>query len=212
MTAAVTAPPERVLAVAFSTSAVQRVNRYAANVAVHGVAVAALVSDGQGWSRAAPLHPLVEAYSLGRAENRKPLLYAYVALVERLPGGALRRLEARLPGPFGRAAGRGRRVHRKVAGKLRKHVFWRVYRPLRPRAMRRLALRRLDALDLGTVSKVICVDEASVPFGWALTRRYPDLAVTRALDVSAYADRPVVAEPAEWDPAQAPPRAPYRPL
>lgn len=211
---AAAAPRERVLIVAFSNNPIRRINGYAANVAVHGVEVTALVADGQGWSRAHPLAPGIEVYSLGRRENRKPLVWTYVALVERLPGGLLRRLESALPGTLGRAAGLGRKAHRKIAGKLRKHVFWRVYRPQRGHAMRRLALRRLDALELDTVAKVICTDDSTVPFGWSLARRRPGLEVTRAMDTSVYLDRPVVAEKADWDPGApgAAPRAPYLPL
>jgi hypothetical protein len=209
---AVEAPPGRVLMVAFNTSSVRRVNRFAWNVGVHGVEVTALVADGQGWARAEPVRPDVEVLSLGRAENSKPLVFAYVALVERLPGGLLRRLEDALPGPLGRAAGLGRKAHRKIAGKLRKHVFWRIYRPLRGHALRRLALRRLDALNLSAVSKVICVDEATVPFGWALARRFPDLEVTRAINTAVYTELPIVAEKIAWNPEspETAARPPYR--
>ncbi|MCC3762795.1 hypothetical protein K3N28_06880 [Glycomyces sp. TRM65418] len=211
MTDTLETAPERVVVVLFRSGAVKRVNDYAADLIRRGVAVTALVADGQGWGRALPLHPGIEVYSLGRTENRNPLLWTYVALVERLPGGVLRRLRERLPGPLGRAAGFAERVHRKIAGKLRKHLFWPVYRPLRSQAMRRLALRRLDALRLDGVARVICADESTIPFGWALARRRPDLEVTRALDSSVYEHRPVVASSVPWDPEEpgAAERPPY---
>lgn len=214
MTGTLEAAPERVVVVLFRSGAVRRVNDYAAHLDRRGVAVTALVADGQGWGHAPPLHPSVEVYSLGRTENRKPLLWTYVTLVERVPGGVLRRLRERLPGPLGRAAGFAERAHRKIAGKLRKHLFWRVYRPLRSHAMRRLALRRLDALRLDTAVRVICADESTIPFGWTLARRRPDLEVTRALDSSVYEDRPVVEPRVPWDPEspEAAERAPYRSL
>jgi hypothetical protein len=204
MTPTLEAAPERVVVVAFGSGAVKRVNNYANDIGEHGVRVTALVADGQGWARALALHPSIEVCSLGRAENRLPLLWAYVALVERLPGGLLRRLQSGLPGPLGRAAGLARRVHRKIAGKLRKHVFWRLYRPLRSHAMRRLALRRLAALDLPTASRVVCADESAIPFGWSLARRFPDLEVTRAMDSTRFADRPVDPDWRRWDPADGP--------
>jgi hypothetical protein len=64
------------------------------------------------------------------------------------------------------------------------------------------------------VAKVICTDDSTVPFGWSLARRRPELEVTRAMDTSVYLDRPVVAEKVDWDPdaPEAAARAPYLPL
>lgn len=209
-----TAAPERVVVVLFRSGGVKRVNAYAADVAARGVRVTALVADGQGWNHAPPLHPDVEVYSLRRAENRGPILWTYVTLVERIPGGILRRLEERLPGPLGRAAHVAARAHRKAAGVLRKRVFWPVYRPLRSHVLRRRALRRLDALDLDTAARVVCADESTIPFGWSLARRRPDLEVTRALNSAVYDDRPVVAPRSTWDPGEpgAADRPPYTQL
>ncbi|MCD0443721.1 hypothetical protein LO763_08815 [Glycomyces sp. A-F 0318] len=187
-TAPTAAPPERVVLLLYRTSGVTRANGYAEYVSERGVEVQAVVADGQGWRRAPRLHPSIDVYSLGRAENRLPLLWAYVALVERLPGGLLRRLQGRVPG-----AGSAARVHRKVAGKLRKHVFWRVYRPLRHQVLTPVAVRRLGRLDLAGAARVICMDEAAIPLGWAIAKRYPGLEVTRAADRRVYEDRPVAA-------------------
>ncbi|MEU6858677.1 hypothetical protein AB0B28_07380 [Glycomyces sp. NPDC046736] len=184
---------ERVVLLLFRNSGVKRANTYTAYVTERGVQVDILVADGQGWRNALKLHPGARVYSIGRAENRLPLIWLYTTIIERGPAAVLRRLDGRVPG-----AHFARRAHRKIAGKLRKHVFWRIYRPLRHQAVRPLAVRRLDRLDLDGVSRVICVDESTIPLGWSIVKRYPDLEVTRKVDRHRYDDRPVLAPNPPW--------------
>jgi hypothetical protein len=208
------AAPERVVLVLFQKNSVSRSLPFIEAVTARGVRVTALVADGLAWSNPPRLPADVEVYSLARAETRRPFVRTYTALVERLPGGVLRRLETHLPGLLGRAAGKAHRLQRKVAGKLRKRVFWPVYRPLRSHALRRAALRRLGPLELGTAARLVCADDAAVPLAWALTKRHPGLPVTRSLHLGSYQDHPVIAPPSEADPdgPAAAPREPYTQL
>jgi hypothetical protein len=208
------AAPERVVLILFQKNSVGRALPFIEAVTARGVHVTALVADGLGWRNPPRLPAGVEVYSLARAETRRPFVRTYTALVERIPGGVLRRLETHLPGVLGRAAGRAGRLQRKVAGKLRKRVFWPVYRPLRSHALRRAALPRLGPLDLGSAARLVCADDAAVPLAWSLTKRHPDLDVTRSLHLGPYQDYPVVADLPEWDPRgpEAQRRAPYTPL
>lgn len=123
----------------------------------------------------------------------------------------LRRLEHRLPGGLGKGFGLARKAHRKIAGKLRKWVFWKLYRPLRPQTLRRLAMRRLGPLDLATLDKVVIADDSAVPFGWRLTRRFPELEVTRALDRGPYRHLPGPEPGDDDDESEAPPAPRARP-
>ena len=190
----VQALPERVVVVLFGNGAIKRVNDYAYQMARRGVRVQAVVGDGQGWRRAPSLHPAVEVYSLAKPENRQPLLWLYAFVVERAPAALLRRLDGRVPG-----AGFARRVHRKIAGFCRRNVFWKVYRPFRHHALRRMALRRLHRLDIGNADHVVCPDPATIPLGWSIAKRHPNPVVTRSLHYGPYKDRPVVLPLEPWD-------------
>ncbi|WP_335986362.1 hypothetical protein [Glycomyces sp. MUSA5-2] len=207
MTATAKAP--RVLLLLFKNGSVKRANRYAAYAAERGVRVEAIVADGQRWGSALELHPSVTVYSLAAAENRLPQVWLYETLVERVLGGVLRRLDGRVPGSAAAA-----RLHRKAAGWLRRNVFWRLYGPVRHHAVRPLAVRRLARLDLAGTDRVVCVEESTVPLGWSIAKRYPDLTVTRAVDPQVFADLPVTAPLEPWDPADPDRRRrdPYRPL
>lgn len=207
MTTPLAAPPERVVLLLFKNGAVKRANRYAAYVCERGVKVEAVVADGQQWRRALPLHPSITVHSLARPEQRLPLIWLYETVLERIPGGLLRRLSGRVPG-----AGLALRFHRKAAGWLRRNLFWRVYGPIRHQVVRPLAVRRLGKLDLEHADQVICLEESTIPLGWSIARRHPDLPVTRAVNAQAYADRPVTTPLEIWDPTDPdrPEREPYR--
>lgn len=183
---------EREVVVVFRTGAVKRVNAYADYVCPRGVEVTVVAADGQGWKRAPRFDPRVRVRSLARLENTGPGVWTYCMLVERAPQSLLRLLQSRLPGRAGRAAGKLRRLHRRIAGKLRRRVFWPVYRPLRPQSVRRRARRSLPGLGFETAARVIVADDSAVPFGWMLTRRYPGLEVTRVLDRSRHEQRPLL--------------------
>ncbi|HEX2143176.1 MAG TPA: hypothetical protein VHG10_01585 [Glycomyces sp.] len=187
--------PERVVVLLFQNGAIKRTNDYAYQMARRGVKVQAVVADGQGWRRAPSLHPCVEVYSLAKPENRQPLLWLYETIVERVPSGVLRRLDGKVPG-----AGRARRLHRRAAGFCRRNVFWKVYRPLRHQALRQIAWRRVQRLDLGAADVVICPDPATIPLGWSLAKRHSGPEVTRALHYGPYKDHPVVEDLRPWDP------------
>jgi hypothetical protein len=206
LTRATAQRPPREIAVAFKKGVVPRLNDYIAEVAPRGVEVVVLVANGPGWRKAPKVDGRAEVFSLGRRENRQPGVWLYMLIAERIPRAILRRLEARLPGKAGRAAGRLRRIHRKMSGKLRKWVFWPVYRPLRPQALRRIAERRTDALGLDRADRVLIVDEGAVPFGWMLANRHPELEVTRVLDTTRHEDLPVTGPTEAPAPEE---RAPY---
>ncbi|SDL02539.1 hypothetical protein SAMN05216298_2333 [Glycomyces sambucus] len=203
-------PSPRVVLLLFGNGAVKRANRYAAYACERGVRVEAVVADGQRWRRALEIHPMVAVHSLAAPENRLPGVWLYETLLERVPGGVLRRLDGRVPG--GNAAAR---LHRRATTWLRRNVFWRVYGPVRHHALRPLAVRRLARLDLASADRVVCLEEATVPLGWSIAKRYPHLAVTRAVDPqAAHGDLPVTAPLEPWDPTDPdrPKREPYRPL
>ncbi|WP_026932011.1 hypothetical protein [Glycomyces tenuis] len=173
-----------VVVVLFTGGPVRRVNRFIEALDGRDVDVTVLTAEGgQAWPRGKDLHPgAARSISIGRSENRQPLVWLYRAFVERGPGIVLGRGAERLPGVLGKACGKGASLHRKAARVVRRRLFWPVYRMFRGQALRRIARRRVDQLALERAERVIVVDDAAVPFGWMLTRRHPGLEVTRRLD------------------------------
>jgi hypothetical protein len=188
--AAVRERPARAVVVVFRKAAVKRVNAYTDYLLARGAEVTILVADGQGWNGATRFDPRAEVLSLARRENRQVLVAPYLAVVERGPDAVLRGLAKVLPGP----AGKLRRVHALIVRKIRKWFFWRTYQVFRSHALRRLALRHVDALRLESADRVVIADVGGVPFGWTLARRRPGLEVTRVLDRSRYSDLEVLQE------------------
>ncbi|THV31985.1 hypothetical protein [Glycomyces paridis] len=177
----------RVVVVVFNAGQVRKVNAYVEAAVGAGAEVTVLsASGGQGWGPGRDLHPAARAVTVGPAEHRQPLVWLYLAFVEKGPGVLLRRAAGRLPGPAGRACGKGAALHAKAARTIRRRLFWPAYKVVRGQALRRLALRRLGDLGLDGAERVVVVDEAAVPFGWALARRRPGLDVTRRLDRTLY--------------------------
>lgn len=174
--------------VVFTGGPVGRVNRFIEAVEGRGVDVAVMTAEGgQAWQRGKDLHPgAASTVSIGRSENRQPLVWLYLAFIERGPGVVLRAAADRLPGVLGSACGKGASLHRRAARLIRRKLFWPVYKVFRGQALRRIARRRLDRLALDRAERVIVVDDAAVPFGWMLTRRRPGLEVTRRLDQTCY--------------------------
>ncbi|GAB3229752.1 hypothetical protein GCM10027447_23340 [Glycomyces halotolerans] len=177
----------RVVVVIFTGGQVRRVNRFIETVGPRGVDVTVLTAEGgQAWKRGRELHPAARTVSIGQAENRQPLVWLYLACIERGPNIILRRAAGTLPGALGKAAGRAASLHGKVARRTRRRLFWPVYKMVRGQALRRLARRRIDRLELDRAERVIVVDDTAVPFGWMLARRYSGLQVTRQLDRNLY--------------------------
>ena len=117
---------DRVVIAVFKPGGMKRVVRYCRAALEAGWEVRVLLADGHCWAKRWKLPPGVEVVSLREAERAVPVPWLYTAAVERVPGGLLHRA-ARLPGPLGRPFGFAARAHRRVAGALRRRVFWRVY-------------------------------------------------------------------------------------
>lgn len=176
-------PPNRVVIAVFKPGNRRRVDNYCAAAMAAGWDVTVLLADGVCWSKPWTLPDGVEVVSLREDERRIPDVWLYNAALERLPGGVLRRA-ARLPGPLGAAARLAGRAHRRLAGALRRRLFWPLYGLRRPRTVRRLAMRRLDRIDLGSAARLVIGDATAVPFGWRIAQMHRELEVTTAFDTA----------------------------
>jgi hypothetical protein len=176
-------PPNRVVIAVFKPGNRRRVDNYCAAAMSAGWDVTVLLADGVCWAKQWTLPDGVEVVSLRDDERRIPDVWLYHAAVERLPGGLLRRA-ARLPGPLGKSFKFAGRVHRRGSGALRRRVFWPLYGVRRPRTVRRLAMRHVDRLDLGSATRLVIGDLTAVPFGWQIAQLHPDLEVTTAFDTN----------------------------
>lgn len=183
----------RVLIVAVSTGRWRAALSDASWVLDHGGQASLLTLTADAWARIdEPLDPRLAVLELAAAEARHPIRRIERLLVFRLPRLAFRvlrgglRRAGRLPavgGPArgaGIAAGRAERRYERLAGRFHGRVFTRLVRPLILfRVVRRYALA---GLDMAGLDAVVVADAASIPIGWQLARRYPELHVTFALD------------------------------
>lgn len=176
-------PPNRVVIAVFKPGNRRRVDNYCAAAMAAGWGVTVLLADGVCWAKQWTLPEGVDVVSLRDDERRIPDVWLYNAAVERVPGAVLRRA-ARLPGPLGKAFKFAGRAHRRLSGALRRRVFWPLYGVRRPRTVRRLAMRHVDRLDLGSATRLVIGDLTAVPFGWRIAQRHRDLEVTTAFDTN----------------------------
>jgi hypothetical protein len=185
-------PPNRVVIAVFKPGNRRRVDNYCAAAMAAGWDVTVLLADGVCWAKQWTLPEGVEVVSLRDDERRIPDVWLYNTAVERVPGGVLRRA-ARLPGALGKAFKLAGRAHRRLSGGLRRRIFWPLYGMRRPRTVRRLAMRRVDTLDLGSATRLVIGDATAVPFGWRIAQRHRELEVTTAFDTNVLSS----AEPAQ---------------
>ncbi|MFI0405935.1 hypothetical protein [Actinomadura sp. 3N508] len=180
-------PPPRVLILALDARSHKRDTRRAAGLAAHfldeeGAEVDVVSADSPGWGR---LDERARLHLLDGAEARHPLPWLEHTIVSRAPRAIvwpLRRL--------GRAGAFLDRAQTRASGIVHRRLFMPFYKHVRPLLLMRIARRYLDrAIDMATVTRVIVIDDTSVPFAYRLARRHPGLTVTtrqtRTLDPEA---------------------------
>ncbi|TDB91505.1 hypothetical protein E1264_01575 [Actinomadura sp. KC216] len=170
-------PSPRVLILAMDPRTHKRDYRRVAGLAAHfldeeGAQVEVVTAESSGWTaldERARLHPI------DRFEARHPLPWLEHTIVSRVPRAVV--------WPFIRLGRPGAvldRVQRRVSGAVHRRLFVvPFYRHVRPLLLSRIARRRvLPGIDMARVSRVIVIEDTSVPFARRLARRYPDLTVT----------------------------------
>lgn len=136
-----------------------------------GARVDVVTAEPGGW---ADLDDRARLHRLDEAEAGHPLPRMEHALVSRMPRRAVRPLRR-----LGRPGAYLRRLQGRVSGAVHRWLFLPFYRQVRPLLLARIARRRvLCGIDMAEISRVIVMDDASVPLAWRLARRHPDLTVT----------------------------------
>ncbi|MGH3241776.1 MAG: hypothetical protein ACRDNL_15495 [Spirillospora sp.] len=136
-----------------------------------GAQVDVVTAESRGWAR---LDERARLLPIDKYEARHPLPWLEHTIVSRVPRGVVWPLTK-----LGRPGAVLDRVQRRASGIVHRRLFWPFYKHVRPLLLARIARRRvLRDLDLDRISRVIVIDETSVPFAWRLARKHPDLTVT----------------------------------
>jgi hypothetical protein len=138
-----------------------------------GARVDVLTAEPRGWGK---LDERARLHRLDEAEAGHPLRRLEHVLVNRMPRRAVRPLR-RLGSPGASIC----RLQGRVSGAVHRRLFLPFYRHVRPLLLARIARRRvLHGIDMAEISRVVVMDDASVPLAWRLARRHPARAGRRA--------------------------------
>jgi hypothetical protein len=67
-----------------------------------------------------------------------------------------------------------------------KRLFWPLFKTVRPWVLVRRGRGPAEEFDLAGADRIVAADTPSVPLGWRLARRYPQIRATTALDRKPY--------------------------
>ncbi|MES9536472.1 MULTISPECIES: hypothetical protein [unclassified Actinomadura] len=136
-----------------------------------GARVDVVTAEPRGWEK---LDERVRLHRLDGTEARHPLLWLEQAVVSRAPRRIVRPLNR-----LGRPGAVLGRAQSRVSDAVHRRLFLPFYGQVRPLLLARIARRRvLSGIDMAKVSRVVVMDDASVPCAWRLARRHPDVTVT----------------------------------
>ncbi|TMQ89898.1 hypothetical protein ETD83_37830 [Actinomadura soli] len=169
-------PSPRVLILVLDSRSHKRDTRRAAGLAAYyldeeGAEVDVVTAESRGWGQ---LDERARLHLLDKAEARHPLPWLERTIVSRVPRALVWPLKR-----LGRAGAVLDRAQTRASGIVHRRLFLPFYRHVRPLLLIRIARRHVDrAIDMAKVSRVIVIDDTSVPFAWRLARKHPGLTVT----------------------------------
>ncbi|GAA3336036.1 hypothetical protein GCM10020358_06680 [Amorphoplanes nipponensis] len=181
----------RVVVIALSYKLTTRVKSYVQDLVDAGVDVDLLVAESSS-TQDADLDPQVRVHRVLDVE-------ASDITIRRIERGLLFTLPAKA---FGKArsltVGRPalkkvdaglaltRRAQSKVSKGIHKKMFWPTFRVMRPLILSRRGQGPAVDLDLAHADRIVAADQPAVPLAWRLSRRYPGVRTTTALDRKPY--------------------------
>ncbi|TDD28982.1 hypothetical protein E1287_31775 [Actinomadura sp. KC06] len=169
-------PSPRVLILVLDPRSHKRNFKRVAGLARHyldkeGAEVDVVTAESQGWWR---LDERARLHLLDQAEARHPLPWLEHTIVSRAPRALVWPLKR-----LGRAGAFLDRAQLRASGIVHRRLFMPFYKHVRPLLLMRITRRYIDrGIDMATISRVIVIDDTSVPFAWRLARRHPGLTVT----------------------------------
>jgi len=79
-----------------------------------------------------------------------------------------------------------RRAQSWVSKGIHRKMFWPAFKAIRPVILSRRAQGSAMELDLAGADRIVAADQPAVPLAWRLSRRYPEIRATTALDRKPY--------------------------
>jgi hypothetical protein len=79
-----------------------------------------------------------------------------------------------------------RRAQSKISKGIHRKLFWPAFKAVRPVLLSRRAQGSAMELDLAGADRIVAADEVAMPLAWRLSRRYPGVRTTTALDRKPY--------------------------
>jgi hypothetical protein len=161
----------RVVVLSLSYKLRTRVRSYVQDLVDAGVDIDLLVAENSSTEEAAldprvRVHRVFDAKAFGKARS----------LTVGRP--ALKKVDAGLA--------LTRRAQSRVSKGIHKKMFWPTFKIMRPLILSRRGQQRLAELDLARADRIVAADQPAVPLAWRLSRRYPGVRTTTALDRKPY--------------------------
>jgi len=181
----------RVVILALSYKLTTRVRSYVQDLVDAGVDIDLLVAENSSTEEAA-LDPRVRVHRVFDVEATDvPIRRIERGVLFTLPAkafGKARSLTVGRPALKKVDAGLAltRRAQSRVSKGIHKKMFWPTFKVMRPLILSRKGQQRLAELDLARADRIVAADQPSVPLAWRLSRRYPGVRTTTALDRKPY--------------------------
>jgi hypothetical protein len=180
----VSATQPRVVVLSLSYRTPQRIVTYIQDLLDVGVDVDLLVAERNSTADIENLDPRIRVHRITDAVGALPVRRIERKLVFGLPGkmvGVTRKLSA--PSALVNALDRGQRS---ASQGVHEALFAPMFKVTRPWVLARKGRRAVEAFDLAGVDRIVAADTPSVPLGWRLARRYPQIRATTSLDRKPY--------------------------
>jgi hypothetical protein len=181
----------RVVVIALSYKPAWRVRSYVRDLAQAGVEVDLLVPESKS-TQDVELDPRIRVHRVFDVEaSELPIRRIEHGLLFNVPAKAFGKARALTVGrPALKKVDAGlaltRRAQSRVSKGIHRKMFWPAFKAVRPLILSRRARGTAMELDLAGADRIVAADPAAMPLAWRLSRRYPGVRTTTALDRKPY--------------------------
>ncbi|MFD2766178.1 hypothetical protein [Micromonospora eburnea] len=178
--------PGRLVVLSLLNQPPERVAEYIGHLVARGDQVELLVARPEQW-RELDIQPAPRIHAPDRPEEQFLVRRVERLLVFRVPGAvtaAVERLSERsFARPLRRPAALLGRAQRRVSGAVHGRLFMPAYRALRPLLLSRDFNRAINAIDFGSVDRIVASDVYTVTLGARLAKRFSTIPVTTGMEL-----------------------------
>ena len=181
----------RVVVIALSYKPAWRVRSYVRDLAEAGVVVDLLVPESKS-TQDIELDPRIRVHRVFDVEASEIMIRRIEhGLLFNVPSKAFGKARALTVGrPALKKVDAGlaltRRAQSWVSKGIHRKMFWPAFKAIRPVILSRRAQGSAMELDLAGADRIVAADQPAVPLAWRLSRRYPEIRATTALDRKPY--------------------------